>query len=71
MARVIPLKTWRERRLMSQRELADKSGIAQSTIVRIEAGKSAQWSTIRKLLDALGMSAEEVFPDVEKPESEE
>ncbi len=41
---------------MSQRNLADASGVAQSTIVELELNKrEAQPSTTRKLAEALGV----------------
>ncbi len=50
------LKELREQRLLSQRELAAKSGVSQTTIVNIETGKIRPHpSTLRKLADALGV----------------
>ncbi len=44
----------RERLLMTQQELADKSGVSRATISAIEAEKvEPQFSTIRKLAAAL------------------
>lgn len=62
MGRVIPLREWRERRLLTQRALAERSGVAQSTIVRLERGEPAEIRTIRKLVQALGMAVEEAMP---------
>lgn len=48
----IPLKAWREHAALSQRDLAKKSGVALSTIIRIESGEVARPSTRRRLADA-------------------
>lgn len=40
---------------MTQMELADRSGVAHSTIVRIERGQARpQFGTVAKLAEALG-----------------
>jgi DNA-binding XRE family transcriptional regulator len=51
--KVPQLRTVREHKLLTQRDLAEKAGISQTTIVRIEEGQAAALSTIRKLADAL------------------
>lgn len=56
------LKKARERRHLSQEDLADKSGLALSQIARIETGKiNTTVSTIYALLQALGAEANELF----------
>jgi len=40
---------------LSQEELAEKSGVARSTIIKLEAGHQAWPSTVRKLAVALGV----------------
>ncbi len=48
------LKDKRELQALSQQDLASKSGVAKSTIVRIENGQhKPNWVTIRKLAGAL------------------
>lgn len=47
------LKRWRERAVLSQRELSQRSGVAASTIARIEMGKDAHPRTVRRLAEAL------------------
>ena len=55
MAIVIPLKSWREARLLTQQELSVRAGVSEAAIVRIEKGNPARISTVRKLLGALDM----------------
>lgn len=56
------LKKARERRRLSQEDLADKSGLALSQIARIETGKlNTSVSTIYAILQALGAEANELF----------
>ena len=48
------LKEKREQRALSQQDLADRSTVAKSTIVRIENEQhKPNWVTIRKLAGAL------------------
>jgi transcriptional regulator with XRE-family HTH domain len=54
----VRLREWRQRRLLSQEELAQKAGVGVTTVVRIEGGMGARLSTLRKLATAL-----EVTPD--------
>jgi transcriptional regulator with XRE-family HTH domain len=57
------LREWRQRRLLTLRELAAKSGVQFHTIHAIETGKQEpRVSTVRKLISALNIPAEEVFP---------
>lgn len=58
------LKRARERALLTQAELAQKSDVAEVTIARAETGHSVRLSTIRKLANALRVPAEELM-DVE------
>ena len=55
----VPLRAWRQRRALSQRDLAAKSGIGLATIVRLEHGQPARPSSIRRLAEALGLTPEE------------
>jgi transcriptional regulator with XRE-family HTH domain len=55
------LKEWRRRRLLTQGELAEKSGVGVATIARIEAGQGARLSTLRKLAVALDITAEQLL----------
>jgi DNA-binding XRE family transcriptional regulator len=56
------LKEWRERRLLTLRELGARSGVQFHTIHAIEVGKQEpRISTLRKLVEALEISVEEVL----------
>jgi transcriptional regulator with XRE-family HTH domain len=55
------LRDLRKRALLTQRELADKSGVGVTTIIRIERNQvEPQGSTIRKLARALSVAPEEL-----------
>lgn len=58
----------RERQLagLTQAQLAIKIGISQQTISKHERGKitPAQFSLIRQYESVLGVSAEDLFPDI-------
>jgi transcriptional regulator with XRE-family HTH domain len=55
------LRDLRKRALLTQRELADKSGVGVTTIIRIERNQvEPQGSTIRKLARALNVAPEEL-----------
>ncbi len=57
----LKLRQWRERRLLSQRELAEKVGMSTGQINRIENGiHQPRFSTIRKLAVALNVLPEEL-----------
>jgi len=55
------LRDLRKRALLTQKELADKSGVGVTTIIRIERNQvEPQGSTIRKLAAALSVAPEEL-----------
>ena len=58
------LKRLRERRGLSQRDLAAKAGVAHSTVVHLEAGKPARFVTRRKLARALGVTPGDLVEEV-------
>lgn len=61
------LRQARERALLTQDELAEKSGVTVSTISRLENGlQAARVSTIRKLAEAVGASADDLI-DWDRP----
>ncbi len=57
----VRLREWRQRRLLSQEELADKADVGTATIARIEAGQGARLSTLRKLATALEITPDELL----------
>lgn len=58
------LREWRRRRLMTQRDLAQASGVAQVTIARIELGEAEpRFTTLRKLAQALNIQPEELMSE--------
>lgn len=57
------LRLARELRGWSQRELADRAGLKQAQISRLESGKrEPRLSTVRALADALGVDPDRIFP---------
>ena len=54
----IPLRAWRQRKALSQRDLAKLSGVGIATIVRIEKGETARPSTLRRLAQAFEVTPE-------------
>jgi transcriptional regulator with XRE-family HTH domain len=67
------LKRVRESQFLTQQMLADRSGVSQVTIARLESsrrGQKAQFSTIHKLAKALKVSPAELaaFPP-DEPQS--
>jgi transcriptional regulator with XRE-family HTH domain len=55
------LRDLRKRSLLTQRQLADKSGVGVTTIIRIERNQvEPHGSTIRKLAGALSVAPEEL-----------
>ena len=60
-AKVLTLRQWRKRRLMTQRQLATAANVAQSTIVRAEAGDTIDLATIGRLAAALDVPPDSLF----------
>lgn len=59
--RVLPhARAWRERRWLTQLELARKSGVGRSTIARAELGGAVSMRNIRALAEALEVTPEEL-----------
>jgi len=57
----IRLREARLRKVLTQEELAQRSGVAEATISRIESGQQeARISTVRKLAAALGIEPSEL-----------
>jgi transcriptional regulator with XRE-family HTH domain len=61
------LRYWRLERLLSQRELAEQSGISEPTIIRAEGGKRIGALTAAKLARALGVTVKQL--QEEEPQS--
>jgi transcriptional regulator with XRE-family HTH domain len=53
MVKLQRLKGARERKGMTQAELAEKAGISRVLVIRIEAGLDADQATMRKIAEAL------------------
>jgi transcriptional regulator with XRE-family HTH domain len=61
---------WRERRLLTQRELAELVGISEGAINRVERGvHRPRLSTIRKLAIALGVAVDDLVDWEDDPSS--
>jgi transcriptional regulator with XRE-family HTH domain len=63
------LKALRQRALLTQRELAEKSGVTMVTIARAETGHDVQFSTVKKLGEALGVNPRELLAGEESREA--
>jgi transcriptional regulator with XRE-family HTH domain len=58
------LRELREELGVSQRHVADLSGVSQSEVSKIERGSDVCWSTLRRLFGALGRDIDlAVLPD--------
>ena len=56
---VLPyLRAWRFHRMLSQMDLAERSGVSKPTIARAEAGERISFANIHKLATGLGITAE-------------
>lgn len=61
---LVRLRQVRQRALLTQEQLAQRAGVAKSTVNRLEQGlQDARISTVRRLADALGVSATELLAD--------
>ncbi len=57
----IRLKEWRERRFMTQEDLAQASGVGAATIARVETGQQRPTpKTIKRLAAALKIEPEQL-----------
>jgi transcriptional regulator with XRE-family HTH domain len=60
---IVRLREWRERRGLSLRQLAERSGVHYVTIVSIESGRmSPTVATLEKLAEALSIPLRDFFP---------
>lgn len=55
------LREQRIRRAFSQQELADRSGLSRTTILKLEAGRDAWPQTARKLAKALHVKVTDLY----------
>jgi transcriptional regulator with XRE-family HTH domain len=57
----VGIRELRQRKLLSQRELAEKAGVSETTIVKLELGATRpQPRTLRKIAEALGIETEQM-----------
>jgi transcriptional regulator with XRE-family HTH domain len=62
MVKLTRLKDVRQRKALTQQQLADRAGVNRVTIARIEGGKDEPFpTTVRKVADALGVEPEELL----------
>jgi HTH-type transcriptional regulator, competence development regulator len=65
MVKLTRLKDVRQRKALTQQQLAEKAGVNRVTIARIEGGKDEPLpTTLRKVADALGVDPEELLEPV-------
>lgn len=65
------LRAWRLRAVLKQGELAQRAGVARSTVVRAERAGSISLDNVRALAHALGVSVDELrFVDPDAPAGE-
>lgn len=57
------IKMLRESQGMSQKELAEKAGVAQSTVHYIESGGNYTQKSIQKIAAALGVSVSDLLDE--------
>ncbi len=62
------LKAWREVRGLSQRDLAERSGVFYTIIARLELGKTdSRLSTLERLAEAMEIGVVDLLTGPEKP----
>lgn len=68
--RQLRVREWRERRSLSQSELADRAGVAKLTVTRLERPTVAKPhpKTIRLLAEALGVEPADLWGPAEERE---
>jgi transcriptional regulator with XRE-family HTH domain len=50
----VALRAARDRAVLSQKELADRAGVSQAVVSRMERGHRTSWTVFCRLLDAMG-----------------
>ena len=58
------IKAQREKRGLSQRDIAKSTGLTQTTILRLEKGKNSNLETLIKVAWAMGLEARIEFEEV-------
>jgi transcriptional regulator with XRE-family HTH domain len=61
------LREWRERRALTQVELAEKAGVSERSVAGYEAGSGARPPTVRKLAEALDVEVTDLYGGSEHP----
>lgn len=61
------LREWRERRALTQVELAERAGVSERSVAGYEAGGGARLPTVRRLAEALGIEVTDLYGDSEHP----
>jgi transcriptional regulator with XRE-family HTH domain len=64
------LREWRERRALTQVELAEKAGVSERSVAGYEAGHGARPPTVRRLAEALGIEVTDLMGDAAHPKVE-
>ena len=66
MVKLTRLRAVRERKALTQQQLAERAGITRGTVTRIEKGLDEPYpTTVRKLADALGVDPEQLMESLD------
>lgn len=59
---VLPLATWRQRRMLAIRALAEQADVSPKTVHDIESGRIAapRFASIQRIADALAVAPEQI-----------
>lgn len=59
---LLRLREWRERRAFSQSELAERAGLSDAAIIRLEQAQRHAWPrTARVLAEVLGVQPDDLY----------
>jgi transcriptional regulator with XRE-family HTH domain len=70
MVQIPRLREWREFRALTQVELAERAGVSSRSVAGYEAGMGARLPTVRKLAEALGVEASDLYGQPDSPLAE-